>query len=318
MIGIADIASYIPPGRESNLDKLEKFGIDRAFIDEKIGVYEVSRKRPEDDTSDLCMAAFAELAKRRPIDKDGIDCIVVCTQNPDGRGLPHVSAVLHGRLGLGRACASFDISLGCSGFVYSLSVVKAFMEANGLSRGLLFTADPYSKILDPDDKNTVLLFGDGATVTLLETATAKRPLLAPVRFAAETNGTQSNALCNVDGKLRMNGRQVFQYSATAVPEQIRATLAAAHLEPKDIDLFLFHQGSKYIVDAVAKRLELPAAKVPTNLAHHGNTVSSTIPLLLEPLVHDARVRRVMACGFGVGLSTATSILERVPAPKRTS
>jgi 3-oxoacyl-[acyl-carrier-protein] synthase-3 len=162
----------------------------------------------------------------------------------------------------------------------------------------------------------VLLFGDGATVTLIESTTAKRPLLAPVRFAAETNGTQSAALCNVNGKLRMNGRQVFQYSATAVPEQIKATLSAHRLKLEDIDLFLFHQGSKYIVDAVAKRLELPPSKVPTNLAHHGNTVSSTIPLLLEPLVHDARVRRILVCGFGVGLSTATAILERVPAAKR--
>ncbi len=313
MIGIAEIASYIPADRESNLDKLDKFGINLAFIDDKIGVHEVSRRAPGEGTTELCLAAYAKLRAKHDFDPASVDCIAVCTQNPDGHGLPHVSAVLHGRLGLGRRCASFDIGLGCSGFVYSLSIVKSFMEAHGFRRGLLFTADPYSKIVDPDDKNTALLFGDGATASLLEHADAAHPILVPVRFEVDTNGALSNALCIVDGKLRMNGRRVFEYSATAVPESVRSLMAAANLSVGDIDAFLFHQGSKYIVDALIKRLDLPPEKVPNNLRDQGNTVSSTIPLLLEPMVHDPRVRRVLACGFGVGLSTATCVLERLPA-----
>lgn len=310
MIGISEIATYIPSGFESNLDKLEKFAIDRSFIDEKIGVYRVSRKAPQEDTSDLCMASFAGLRRKCGIEPGDIDCIVVCTQNPDGRGLPHVSALLHGRLGLPRRCASFDVSLGCSGYVYSLSIVKSFMEANGFRTGLLFTADPYSKIVDPDDKNTVLLFGDGAAVTLLAHGRSEEPLLTPTAFEVDSNGALASALCNVDGKLRMNGRQVFTYSVTTVPESVRNLLDKASLGTQAIDFFLFHQGSKYIVDAIAKRLELPAEKIARNMTEHGNTVSSTIPILLEPLVHDARAQRIIACGFGVGLSTAACLLER--------
>ncbi len=310
MIGISEIATYIPAGRESNLDKLSKFGITKDFIDEKIGVYSVARKAANEDTSDLCIASFARLREKTGIEPGDVDCIVVCTQNPDGNGLPHVSALLHGKLGLPRRCASFDISLGCSGFVYSLSILKAFMEANGFRTGLLFTADPYSKIVDPDDKNTALLFGDGAAVTLLTRGTVSQPLLTPVAFDVDSHGAQSSALINTTGRLHMNGRQVFTYSATAVPESIRRVLDTAGLGTQAVDFFLFHQGSKYIVDAVAKRLELPADKVARNMTDHGNTVSSTIPILLEPLVHDARAQRILACGFGVGLSTATCLLER--------
>jgi len=306
MIGIREIATYIPQAFESNLDKLEKFKITEDFIAEKIGVRRVSRRAPDEDTSDLCLAALEKLKAKTDLDLSTIDCIILCSQNPDENGLPHTSARLHGRLGLSRRCAAFDVSLGCSGFVYTLSIAKAFMEANGMKRGLLFTADPYSKILDPDDKNTVLLFGDGAAVTLLTRGAPSRPLLTPVAFDVDSHGAQSSALINTTGRLHMNGRQ----SATAVPEEIRKVIAGAGLNFPDFDMFLFHQGSKYIVDTVRKRLELPAEKVAEDLTEHGNTVSSTIPILLEPMIHDEAKRRLLLCGFGVGLSTATCILER--------
>ncbi len=117
------------------------------------------RKSPDQETSDLCVAAFQDLCAGRHIDVSKIDCIVVCTQNPDSDGIPHVSAIVHGKLGLSETCASFDISLGCSGYVYGLSLVSSFMEANDLRKGLFFTADPYSKIIDMNDKNTSLLLG---------------------------------------------------------------------------------------------------------------------------------------------------------------
>lgn len=310
MIGISEIASYIPEAFESNFDKLEKFGISESFIEEKIGVHHVSRKAPEEDTTDLCIAAFERLKAKCGVEPGDIEAVVLCTQNPDGRGLPHSSAILHGRLGLPLSCACFDVSLGCSGFVYCLSIIKSFMESNGLRRGLIFTADPYSKILDPDDKNTVLLFGDGAAVTLMEECGPERPLLAPQRFRFQTDGSLSSALRVNDGRLHMNGRQVFTYSSKVVPVEIREILRAQGLTFGDIDYFLLHQGSKKIVDIVAKRLELPHEKVPEALAAHGNTVSSTIPILLERLIHDAGARRLLLSGFGVGLSTACCILER--------
>lgn len=308
MIGLTEIGSYIPAGSESNLEKLERFAMTEAFVREKLGAVRLARKGESEETSDLCVQAYRALCNKRPIDPSRIDCIVVCTQNPDGGGIPHTSAIVHGKLGAPESAACFDVSLGCSGFVYALSIAQSFMQANGLRRGLLFTADPYSKIIDPEDRNTVLLFGDAATVALLEDGADAA--WSAVRFAFGTRGKDGMALHNTSGKLVMDGRAVFGFSASVVPAQVKALLAAAGLSTSDIDLFLLHQGSKYIVDTIAQRLALPADKVLLGLADCGNTVSSSIPLLLEKVMHQPALRRVVLSGFGVGLSWASCLLER--------
>jgi 3-oxoacyl-[acyl-carrier-protein] synthase-3 len=307
MTGIVAIGSYIPARRESNYAKKAQFDIDDEFIRDKLGVEEVSRKASDEETSDMCVKALGDLAARLGRRIEAIDCLVVCTQNPDGAGLPHTSAIVQGKLGLPQNCACFDVALGCSGYVYGLSIIKSFMRDNGMSSGLLFTADPYSKIIDPQDKSTVLLFGDAATASLLEdTPGAWVP--GPFRFG--TSGKDGGALENRKGILHMNGRAVFNFSATAVPLQVTALLKDAGLGPADIDLFLFHQGSKFIVDQLTKRLGLPVEKVPVNLAGQGNTVSSSLPLLLQERLDDARLNCMLLSGFGVGLSWASCLLTR--------
>jgi 3-oxoacyl-[acyl-carrier-protein] synthase-3 len=186
------------------------------------------------------------------------------------------------------------------------------MEANGFRTGLLLTCDPYSKILAPGDRNTALLFGDAAVATLLQADPASGGWL-PTKFKFGTDGRSGRALHNDAGTLTMEGRAVFNFSATAVPEQIKALLREAELTSAEIDLFLFHQGSKFIVDTLRKRLELPVEKVPLRLTEQGNTVSSSIPLLLEEQLARRDISRVVISGFGVGLSWASGLLERVPA-----
>ncbi len=305
-ITIEAIASHVPPGRLSNADRAGEFGIDARFIEEKLGVETVSRMAPGEDTADLAEKAVRALGDR--FDPGAVDCLVVCTQNPHGHGIPHTSAVLHGRLGLDDRCACFDIGLGCSGYVYSLSVVTAFMAANGMRQGLLVTCDPYSKIIDPDDRNTVMLFGDAASATLLGPGGD----LAPTLFEFATRGADGPALHNDDGRLFMNGRAVFNFSATRVPSQIHALLERAGLESGDIDYYLLHQGSRFIVDQITRRLKIPTDRVPLGLREQGNTVSSTIPLLLQRFIDSGEGRRFLLSGFGVGLSWASCIVERKP------
>lgn len=144
MIGIKEIASYIPAKRNSNYDLKEKFEMDDAFIEDKIGIKSVSVKGDEENTSDLCVKAFQKLKNKITIDNSEIECLFVVTQNPDNN-IPHTSAIVHGKLEMPIECACFDISLGCSGYVYGLSVIKSFMIQNNMKKGLLFTADPYSK-----------------------------------------------------------------------------------------------------------------------------------------------------------------------------
>jgi 3-oxoacyl-[acyl-carrier-protein] synthase-3 len=304
-IGITEIGVYIPARRESNHEKKDLLSVDDSFIDSKVGVAYVTRKSDDEDTSDMCVQAFRDLALRANLAPEMIECLVVVTQNPDGNGLPHTSAIVHGKLGCRPECAAFDISLGCSGFVYALSIVRAFMMQNDMTRGVLFTADPYSKILAPLDRTTVLLFGDAATATLLSSDS----LLAPVAFAFGTRGKDGDALMCQDGVLKMNGRDVFNFSAREVPEQITHLLQKNSLVSDDIDLFVMHQGSRSIVETIQRRLGIDG-RFPLKLQEHGNTVSSSIPLILQDVLHDPDTQTVLISGFGVGLSWASAILRR--------
>jgi len=305
MLGIEEIGFYIPTGRASNYQRKEQYGIDDHFIEEKIGVKQVAVKAADEETSDLCVKAFEALCAKQAVDPNEIEALVVVTQNPD-HNIPHVSAIVHGALDLPASCACFDISLGCSGFVYSLSVFQAFMAANGMKKGLLFTADPYSKVVDPNDKNTSLLFGDAAAVTLI----SDRPRLVTGKFTFGSAGSEYKKLINKDGSLYMNGRAVFNFSAKTVPADIRQMASNNDIAIDDIDLFLLHQGSKIIVETIADKLGIAREKAPYRTYDYGNTTSSSIPILLADELHGS-AKTIAICGFGVGLSWASGLLKRV-------
>lgn len=302
MIGIKSIGVYLPQGRIANLARKEEFDVTDQFIEERIGMRQLAVSAPGEGTTALGVSAFQALG----VDPAVVEALVVVTQNPD-RNLPHASAEMHGRLGLAENCACFDISLGCSGYVYALSVLSAFMEANGMRAGVLVTADPYSRILDPHDKATCLLFGDGATATLLD----REPVLALGKFTFGTAGKEAEALACNAGKLHMNGRAVFNFAAKYVPADVAQALARNGLHAEEVDAYVFHQGSRHIVETIARRLALPAEKVRFAAADYGNTVSSSIPMILADEISRPSVRTLLVSGFGVGLSWASTILRRV-------
>lgn len=304
MPGIVDIASYLPEGRDSNRELLEKFDVNEDFIKNKIGVERKARKGEQEDTSDLCSKAFENLQKKREIDLSSVDVAIVVTQNPD-YSLPHSSAIVHKKIGLPKSCACFDISLGCSGYVYGLSVIESFMEKQGFSAGLLFTADPYSKVIDPEDKDTSMIFGDAATATLVGQQSKFESIAS--RFG--TYGEKYESLIVQDGKLSMKGRNIFNFVATHIPKDISKLLEKAELSLDRIDRFYFHPGSKYIVDTLSQRMKLDPEKVVFEIEDYGNTVSSSIPIAFEKeLQRDSEY--VLISGFGVGLSWASSVLRR--------
>jgi 3-oxoacyl-[acyl-carrier-protein] synthase-3 len=266
----------------------------------------VSRKADDEATSDLCVAAFERLANASALPRDQVEAIAVVTQNPD-TAIPHTSAIVHGKLGLRDDCATFDISLGCSGFVHGWSILQGFMRENGLTSAVLFTADPYSPIIDPRDKNTALLFGDAATATWL----SAQPMLVAKAFSFGTCGKRYADLICTDGALRMNGRGVFQLVAERIPGHIKGLVARQGLELDQIDRFIVHQGSKFIVDTLTRSLGVGADRVPCDLEHYGNTVSSSIPLILERELGNHSSKRMVLSGFGVGLAWASAVVERV-------
>lgn len=305
MLGIETIATYIPETKKSNYDLKEKFEIDDDFIENKIGVKYHALKDEGFKSSDMCVKAFEKLQQIVDVDLEEIECCIVVTQNPDFN-IPHTAAIVHGKLDLPTNCAAFDISLGCSGFVYGLSNIIAFMKNNGMKKGLLFTSDQYSDIIDEDDKNTALLFGDASTVTFIsEDAT-----FVPIDFSFGTNG-KDYAELTCEDKLYMNGRAVFSFTATTAPKHIKALLEKNDLSDEDIKKYYLHQGSKYIVDTIRKRLKVSEDKVPFDMAEYGNTVSSSIPIILAEEVSSLPKGKVILSAFGVGLSWASAILEKI-------
>ncbi|MDF3874046.1 ketoacyl-ACP synthase III [Pseudomonas putida] len=308
MIGIKSIASYVPSAGLDNYAQGAKFGKDDAFILGKIGSAFLPRKDDDQETSDLCVEAVKNLFANNPqLNPDSIDALIVVTQNGDEEGLPHTSAIVQSKLGLPTTIAAFDISLGCSGYVYGLYAMKGFMEAAGLKNGLLITADPYSKIVDPEDRNTTMLFGDAATATWMGEDPAW--VLGKSKFG--TDGSGAPHLKVSDGTFFMNGRQVFNFALIKVPAHLQELLGDSNLQPSDIDAFCIHQGSAAIVDAVARRFdEEQPEKFVKDMVETGNTVSSSIALLLEKHMFDSSWNRVAISGFGVGLSWGSAIIER--------
>ena len=308
MIGIAAIAYEIPALRLDNAPRAAALHVLPETLERRIGVRQIARMEPGQDTSDLCVRAANKLFASGAVQPDEIDCVIVVTQNPDAAGLPHTSAIVHGKLRLPEACAAFDVGLGCSGYVYGLSVARSFMEANGLRRGLLVTADPYSKVINEEDKRTALLFGDAAAVTLL----SDQPRWRIGAFDFGTVGNRGDALevrVSGDGKLHMNGRAVLAFSVGKVPESIRRALQRNGIGIEQIDRVVLHQGSRVVVEDIAKALRLED-RTEFYAQDYGNVVSSSIPIVLADQLQPSD-RHVAISGFGVGLSWASTVLTRV-------
>lgn len=307
MIGIKSIASYIPAGRIDNIAQAASFDRDEAFVHAKLGTTTLSVKGPDEETSDLCVEAVKRLFEKNPeLRPEDVQALVVVTQNGDGEGLPHTSAIAQGKLGLPTSVACFDVSLGCSGFVYGIYVIKGFMEAMGMKNAILVTADPYSKIMNREDRVTTLLFGDAATATWM----GEDPVweLGQARFCSDGAGYQN--LVVRDGFFNMNGRAVFTFASSQIVPQLQQVMEDNGITFADVDAFCLHQGSGVIVDALTQKLGEHGSKVIKDMFGAGNTVSSTVPLLLEHYAFDSDWKNVMISGFGVGLSWGSALLKR--------
>jgi 3-oxoacyl-[acyl-carrier-protein] synthase-3 len=306
MIGIKGIASYLPEFGIDNISRAQKFGESIEFVEEKIGATFLPRKLDTEETSDLAVNAVKALQRSMPkLNLADIGALVVVTQNGDGQGLPHTSAIVQSKLRLSREVAAFDVSLGCSGYVYGLFVLQGFLQSSGLKNGILITADPYSKIINPEDRTTSMLFGDAATATWL----GENPVWNLEHVAYGTDGSGADYLKVTDNQLCMNGRQIFNFAATNVAPHIQHLLSRHGLSPGDIDLYCIHQGSMAIVDAIARKFGELSSRFIKNMRLTGNTISSSIPILLEQhAFKDNAYHRILISGFGVGLSWATATI----------
>ena len=316
--GIAAVASYMPEKVLTNDTLVERFGFDRQFLDTKIGVRRRHVSAADEAVSDMAVKAAETLLARTGAPRSTVELLVLCTQNPDYR-LPATANIVQNRLGLPDTTAAFDFNQGCSGYVYGLAIARSMMLAHGFSTALLITADAYTKVMDPGDRATAPLFGDGAAATLLTRD-------GPGKLGRFTFGSDGAGAGNLivrgggsrhpdmptagPGALYMNGRAIFKFMIKRVPADVDRCLALNGLGRGDVDSFLFHQASGHMVDALIREMNLPPGKAPIEIADCANTVSSTLPIVIERLggVEALAGDTVLLCGFGVGLSWSSTVV----------
>lgn len=282
---------------------------------------------------DLGCAAAAKLFASGAARPDDIDFLLFCTQAPD-HVLPTSACIMQERLGLSRRVGALDFNLGCSGYVYGLSLAAGLIASGAARRVLLVTADTYSKYTHPLDKSVRTLFGDGAAATLIETVEGARGSIGPFVFGTDGSGADSlivraggfrqpsspeTAVETEDraGNVRsadnlyMDGSAVLAFTLREVPGTFRQLLAKSGSTEDDYDHVVLHQANKFMLDTLQKKLGLPDGKVPRRYEDIGNTVSSTIPFVLAGLMEEGKLdaeSRVMVIGFGVGLSWAAGCI----------
>lgn len=264
----------------------------------------VSRK---DETAlDLAVNAVKTLLHENMIDVKVIDFLLLCTQSPQFK-LPSTSCLLHERLGFRKDIGALAFDHGCSGFIYGLSLAKGLILGEMAKNVLLVTAETYTKYIAPEDRSTRTIFGDGAAATLIDVDMASRI----GAFSFGTDGAGAERLIVRDGTLFMDGPEIFNFTLDIVPKTMDDVLDRNNLTHGDIDLYVFHQANKFMLDTIRKVNGLPRDKFYINLEKTGNTVSSTIPIALKQLETEGRLKpgmKVMLMGFGVGLSWGATII----------
>lgn len=255
---------------------------------------------------------LAEMAVKKLFGADGarvedVDFLLLCTQSPQ-YALPSTACLLHERLGLRKDAGALSFDHGCSGYIYGLSLAKGLIEGGIAKSVLLVTAETYTKYIAPEDKSTRTIFGDAAAATFI----TEEDVAKIGAFSFGTDGAGAEKLIVREGRLFMDGPEIFNFTLDIVPKTMEDVLAKNNLSQDDIDLYVFHQANKFMLDTIRKVNGLPREKFYVNLEMTGNTVSSTIPIALKQLEEAGRLKpgmKLMLMGFGVGLSWGASIIK---------
>ncbi len=298
-------------------DIAKKTGIDQRHIAAK-----------DELSSDLGVQAAKKLFSSKICSPEDIDFILLCTQSPDYY-LPTSACIIQKELGLKNSCGALDFNLGCSGFVYGLGIAKGLIETNQAKNVLLITAETYSKFIHPKDKGNRTIFGDAAAATLIQGSAHEDEMIGPFIYGTDGEGAENlivkrggmrypkepSSIENetpTDDNIVMKGGEIFAFSLTRIPQAFRSILDHAKLSSDDIDLFVFHQANKYMLDHLKRKLKLPDDKFFVCMNKMGNTVSSTIPIAIKNAILENKIRpgmRILLLGFGVGYSWGATIVK---------
>lgn len=310
---IKAVEIYLPPNVEDG-DTLKRDNPDWHIedIELKTGILSRYISDRNQKTTDMAEPAIEKIFKSNKFNKNDIGFLILVTQSPD-YVLPTSACILQDRLGFKKSCMAFDVNLGCSGFIYGLAIGSSLIEGGLAKKGLLVCSEKYSKYIDKTDRTCRPLFSDGAAAVLL--SSSERHMIGPFEIGTDGSGYKNLIVPSDDtlagsmnadkGKLHMDGSKIFLFTMSAVPKCVKALLNKSGNTIKDIDLFIFHQASKLVIDNIIRHLRLPNEKVFVNYQEIGNTVSASIPIAIKGALDSKRLKngyKIMIVGFGVGYS----------------
>lgn len=319
-VNLTGVGSAVPETVLSNADLEQLVDTTHDWIVSRTGISERRVVGPEDVLWKLCVPAARQAMAQAGVTAEDLELIVVATSSPD-YPMPSTAALVQAELGAVRA-AAFDIQAACSGYVYGLAVAGQFIQTGMYRTVLLIGADMLSRYMDYTDRGTCILFGDGAGATVLR-AGQQEGLLSVVLAADGRGAAHLDISANADEPeppprmarrqyMHMNGREIYKFVSDVAPKQIAEACRRAGIGIADIDHFILHQANMRILEAVAKRLGVPAGKMLHNIAKFGNTSAASIPLVLAEAVGHGTIKpgdKVCLVGFGAGLTWGTAIVE---------
>jgi 3-oxoacyl-[acyl-carrier-protein] synthase-3 len=318
-VQIVGTGSFLPDKVVTNED-LASLGYDADWIIQRTGIRARRFAAPETATSDLAVAAAERCFASAAVARSEVDLLILATMTPDYL-LPATAHAIQDRLGLN--CAAMDLSAACAGFIYGLITGIQFVATGCSRRALVIGADVNSRIIDPNDRKTYPLFGDGAGAVLLAPGEVDQGLAA---YTLGSDGSGTDLLVRMCGGsrdpltahdavdsrwyMRMDGRPVFKWAVRMIEDSAHLVLDAAGVSAGDVDLWLLHQANVRILDAAAMALGVDRRKVAMHLDRYGNTSTGSMPICLDESLREGRIQRgdqLLMCGFGGGLAWGTAL-----------
>ena len=324
---IKAISTYLPEQVEQNTMGDERFV-------RKLGIEERHIAGAEESAGDMAAAAAETLFRQYGLPKENIDYILLCTQHPD-YPMPATACILQSRLGLSQNCGALDFNMGCSGYLYGLSLAKGLVEAGMAENVLFLTSSVYTKYINKKDATIRPLFGDGATATWIAAEEGERPFLHSFVFGTdgerfdkiyipvggsrnmprehpEVFETDERGNVRSNYEVYMDGNAISYFTLRTVPAMVEKVLEKAGRKREEIDYYVFHQANRFMMSHVQKKCHLEGMAFYNDIRDIGNTVSGTVPFGLEYVLREKSPQElgaVLLAGFGVGLSWAGCVAD---------
>ncbi|MBM7840393.1 3-oxoacyl-[acyl-carrier-protein] synthase-3 [Alkalihalobacillus xiaoxiensis] len=296
--GMLGIGRYVPSKRVTNKEFEQFLDTSDEWIRTRTGIEE--RRFAEDtETSDMAYHASLKALESADVRAEEIDLILVATVTPD-MAFPSVSSMIQHRLGATNA-AAMDISAACAGFIYGVATAQQFIETGAYKHVLVVGVEKLTKITDMSDRNTAVLFGDGAGACVVGEVSQDRGILA---FDLGSDGSGGKHINKSKDFLEMNGREVFKFAVRQMGDASIRVLNKAGLDKEDVDFLIPHQANIRIMEASRERLELPEEKMSVTVNKYGNTSSASIPMAMVEELENGKIKDgdlLVLVGFGAGL-----------------